>query len=150
MKSMTIVQIGDRELLRSDNLWGPTAFDQDGPLALGKNWFSKKEWDGKTRNVGDGGSNKPPPEKTGSGGQDDEPPLNRKVENSNVGDKVRTPETHEADFTKLKGHQGYRNDHTNEFWQRSHTSHKGDAWKVFNRSGQRVGSVKPDGIIVGK
>lgn len=80
----------------------------------------------------------------------EEPPKKKKVGNSEEGEKVRTPETHPDDFTKQRGDQGYENDYTGETWKTSHTSHKGDTWKVFDRGGTRVGSVRPDGTIAGK
>ncbi|MCI5115851.1 MAG: RHS repeat-associated core domain-containing protein, partial [Candidatus Electrothrix sp. AX1] len=79
-----------------------------------------------------------------------EPPKNKKVEQSGKGEKVRTPDSNPRDFSKLKNGQGYKNKNTGETWQKSHTNHKGDAWKVRNKAGDRVGSVKPNGEIVGK
>lgn len=80
---------------------------------------------------------------------DEDPRKNKSVERSEKGEKVRTPDTHPEDFTKLKGGQGLRNRYTEESWRRSYTSHKGDKWKVFNLRARRVGSVKADGTIVG-
>ncbi|RLC09463.1 MAG: hypothetical protein DRI57_22075 [Deltaproteobacteria bacterium] len=77
---------------------------------------------------------------------------NKKAENCEIGEKVRTPDTYPIDFVKLKRGQGYKNKHTGEIWVKSHTSHRGDKWKV-GRSGKPPTkgnkiSVKTDGTIV--
>lgn len=55
----------------------------------------------------------------------------KKVNSSEVGDKVRTPTDYPADFTK--NGKNYVNKKTGEIWQKSNTNHSGDAvgeWKV--------------------
>ncbi|WP_077965868.1 hypothetical protein [Ensifer adhaerens] len=78
----------------------------------------------------------------------EEPKRNKKASTSQVGDKVRTPETHPEDFTKIEKTK-YKNTKTGEIWEESHTTHtdKNGEWKV----GSRPGKVpkKTDKITVG-
>jgi len=55
----------------------------------------------------------------------------KKVNSAEIGDIVRTPTSHPEDFIKVKGGD-YKNNHTNEIWSKSNTSHsdKQGEWKV--------------------
>ena len=55
----------------------------------------------------------------------------QKVNNSNIGDILRTPSTHPEDFVRIKGGD-YRNKYTGEIWSKSNTAHsdKSGEWKV--------------------
>nr|WP_118790167.1 polymorphic toxin-type HINT domain-containing protein [Haemophilus haemolyticus] len=56
----------------------------------------------------------------------------QKVNTTQPGDIVRTPDSHPDDFVKLRGGQKYKNKNTNEIWEKSRTSHsdKNGEWKV--------------------
>lgn len=125
------------------------AWDVGVAIGLGITWMAaKNSQGGKTSAPSSAPSTNvqvvtPPP-------QDEEPKKKKKVKQSETGEKVRTPDSHPDDFTKLRNGQGYLNNETGETWQASNTSHKGDVWKVFDSSGSRVGSIRPDGTIAGK
>ncbi|WP_241836821.1 RHS repeat-associated core domain-containing protein [Salinivibrio sp. IB574] len=62
----------------------------------------------------------------------------KKVNSANVGDFVRTPSSHPADFTRING-GNYKNLNTGEIWSKSKTQHsdKAGEWKVG------IGKMKP-------
>jgi RHS repeat-associated protein len=55
----------------------------------------------------------------------------KKVNSAEIGDTVRTLTSHPENFIKVKGGD-YKNNHTNEIWSKSNTSHsdKQGEWKV--------------------
>ncbi|UGQ48734.1 FG-GAP-like repeat-containing protein [Massilia endophytica] len=68
---------------------------------------------------------------------DDEPKRNKKASSSQIGEKVRTPDSHPEDFSKFEGTK-FRNTKTGEIFERSNTNHtdKAGEWKVGSRPGQ--------------
>lgn len=83
----------------------------------------------------------------------DDPPKKKRVEKSDSGEEMRTPESHPEDFKEL-GHRKYQNKHTGEVWTRERVGrgHAGEGWDVTVRQrgspgGRRVGEVRPDGTI---
>ena len=71
----------------------------------------------------------------GGNGDGNDPKKKKKASNSKPGEKVRTPETHKGDFSKNRSGQ-YKNKHTGEIWEKSHTRHSGGPeWKVGSKPG---------------
>lgn len=67
-----------------------------------------------------------------------------------IGDKIRTPDTYPDDFIRTGKY--YKNKKTGEIWDKSHTHHRGDDWKVAQpgktpTKGNKI-SVKSDGTVV--
>ena len=54
--------------------------------------------------------------------------------------KGETPDTKEGEFIRLKNGQGWKEKKTGDVWRRSHTSHKGDKWKVFDGNKTKGGT----------
>jgi RHS repeat-associated protein len=69
--------------------------------------------------------------------KNEEPKRNKKASSSEVGEKVRTPDSHPEDFQKFEGTK-YRNTKTGEIWERSNTNHtdKAGEWKVGSEPGR--------------
>ena len=80
----------------------------------------------------------------------DLPPAKKKASNSKPGEKVRTPDTKQKDFEKLKG-GNYRNKKTGEIWSKSHTKHSGAAeWKVGLGKGKVPTKSRKVTVVAGR
>jgi RHS repeat-associated protein len=72
-----------------------------------------------------------------------------KAKDLDIGDIVPTPETHPEDFSKVKGGREWTRNETEEIYSKSHTSHKGDKWKVWPK-GHKGREKTPDRRSVGE